>query len=112
MLVMEAMVILLLLAFSAASVAVTISTSSIFKPFREYLERKGFTFISNLISCYYCLGHWVALLFYIPIMPFAIVTGNGIINYVINYFLLVSFTSFLSTKLLLYTFQLIKLRDE
>lgn len=49
----------LYLSFVAASVAFTVTETKLFKPFRETILRKN-SFLGELVSCGYCLGHWVA----------------------------------------------------
>ncbi|MCP5006358.1 MAG: DUF1360 domain-containing protein [Planctomycetes bacterium] len=47
------------LSFVTASISFTVTETKIFKPLREWLERKN-SFLGELFSCGYCFGHWVA----------------------------------------------------
>ena len=47
------------LSMIAASVSFTVSETKLFKPLREKLNGKS-PFLGSLLSCGYCLGHWVA----------------------------------------------------
>lgn len=50
---------LLVLSLICASIAYTVSEQEIFRPVREWTKKKT-AWIHKLISCGYCLGHWVA----------------------------------------------------
>lgn len=47
------------LSFITASISFTITETKPFLPLREWVKRKNI-FLGELISCGYCLGHWVA----------------------------------------------------
>lgn len=109
---------LLLLAIAAGGVSVTISWSAIFGPFRLWLMTRAETndswinnFFADLFGCHYCLGHYVALLFYIICPAYAIKIEWFMFGaWIINYFLLVTITSFISTMLMLLIHGLKKLQ--
>ena len=48
----------LLLSLVTASISFTISEAKLFKPLREWVQKK--LPLGELLSCGYCLGHWVA----------------------------------------------------
>ena len=48
----------LLLSLVTASISYTVTETKLFKPWREWLQRKN-SFWSDLFSCGYCLGHWI-----------------------------------------------------
>ncbi|MCP4687849.1 MAG: DUF1360 domain-containing protein [Desulfobacterales bacterium] len=50
---------ILYLSFVTASVSFTFSETSLFAPPRKWIRGKS-SFIGKLISCGYCLGHWIA----------------------------------------------------
>lgn len=50
----------LFLSFVAASISFTVAETKLFKPSREWLQVRN-VFLGGLISCGYCLGHWVAV---------------------------------------------------
>lgn len=101
MLVEKSLLILLLLSIPSGGVAITISTSRLFRPFRLWLDSREFIMLANLVECHYCLGHWTALFFYIITPNIGIETGNWFSNLFVNYFLLVGLTSFVSITMLL-----------
>ncbi|WP_096893388.1 DUF1360 domain-containing protein [Candidatus Scalindua japonica] len=47
------------LSFVTASISFTITETKVFKSLREWAKSKN-AFFGELISCGYCLGHWIA----------------------------------------------------
>jgi hypothetical protein len=47
------------LSLVTASISFTVSEAKLFLPLREWFKRK-LSYLGELISCGYCLGHWVA----------------------------------------------------
>ena len=112
LLVISNLMILILLSFVAAGVSVTISWSRFFSPLRIWLDAHQFEFLANLIYCHYCLGHWVALFFLLLCPAFAIQCSFFVCTWIVNYFLLVTMTSFISTILLILIYHLKNLEGE
>ena len=52
----------LYLSFAVASISFTVTESKLFRSFREWVKRKN-TFLGELVSCGYCLSHWLAFAF-------------------------------------------------
>ena len=50
---------LLMCAAACAAISMTVTMSSLFESFREYLKRKS-KLIGTLVTCPYCCSHWVA----------------------------------------------------
>ncbi len=50
---------LILISIVTASISFTITESKLFELFRNFIRRKN-SFFGELVSCGYCLGHWVA----------------------------------------------------
>lgn len=50
---------LLIMALATATISVTVAQSKLCKPVREWITQH-WTWGGDLISCPYCLGHWVA----------------------------------------------------
>ena len=50
----------LYLSIVTAAISFTVAETRLFKPVREWLQRKN-TFIGGLFSCGYCFGFWIAL---------------------------------------------------
>jgi hypothetical protein len=49
----------LYLSFVTASISFTVTETKLFAPLREWARGKE-TLVGRLLSCGYCLGHWVA----------------------------------------------------
>jgi hypothetical protein len=49
----------ILLSMVTASISFTVTETNIFLSFREWTENKN-AIIGELLSCGYCLGHWIA----------------------------------------------------
>jgi hypothetical protein len=47
------------LAVVSASVSFVVAETRLFKPIREWI-RGGLPFFGSMVSCGFCLGHWVA----------------------------------------------------
>ena len=50
---------LIILGLASSTVSVTVGSSQLLKPARNWIGRHS-EFLGDLISCPYCLGHWVA----------------------------------------------------
>jgi hypothetical protein len=48
----------IIFSFITATIAYTISEAKIFKPLRDLT--KNVPFLGDLLSCGYCVGHWIA----------------------------------------------------
>lgn len=53
---------LIILALASATVSVTLGASKLFAPWRRWIAGKS-TFLGDLFSCPYCLGHWTSAAF-------------------------------------------------
>ena len=73
------MIELLLLSMVCASLSFTITESVLFSDFRIYIRKRN-SWLGELVSCGYCLGHWIAALLII-ITGFNIFNTNLFIDY-------------------------------
>jgi len=53
------MKIVIYLSFVTASISFTVTETKVFEPLREWMKKRS-RFLGNLLSCGYCLGHWIA----------------------------------------------------
>lgn len=53
------MEIVIYLSFATSSISFTVTETKFFKPLREWIKKKS-NFLGDLLSCGYCLGHWIA----------------------------------------------------
>lgn len=69
--------ILILLAFGITKI---VNSGTIFDPLKAYLEKKGYTFLLNLLNCPLCFGFWVGALigwFYGPFFAWNILFNGA-----------------------------------
>ena len=52
---------LVVLGLASATVSVTVAQSKLFKPLRQWLADGSSEWFQDLITCPYCMGHWVSL---------------------------------------------------
>lgn len=89
---------LIIISLAVASISFTISRSIIFRPIRLFICNRS-KFLGELISCIYCLSHWISFIFMIYfyrftlnfiIMSFACITlaniWAGFINHALDFF--------------------------
>lgn len=89
---------LILLGFGVSALSITIAKGTIFKNLRDWTGRKS-KFFGGLLTCTYCLSHWVALflvLIYKP-EPFGY---TSIINCIVAVFVLVGVSSLITGVIL------------
>lgn len=60
---------ILLISLAISSISYTISRTEIFKPLRKFICNK-FNWLGKLISCPYCLSHWVSFIITIYIYKY------------------------------------------
>lgn len=58
---MEQLVSLLIISLAVSTISLTISKSKIFASTREFISDR-FEWLGEMISCFYCLSHWVAVI--------------------------------------------------
>jgi hypothetical protein len=81
----------LFVSFAVASISYTISKSELFSVLREYTNEK-FKTVYKIISCPYCLSHWLAVAGMLFVEP--ILFNNIYINIFIFTFVCVTLSSF------------------
>jgi hypothetical protein len=59
------------LALATTSISVTIARAEIFAPLREYISEKS-VWAGKLVSCSYCVSHWVSMVFVATYRPIII----------------------------------------
>ena len=91
-------IIIFILASAVGTVSMTISKSVLFKPIRNKIKN---------LECPYCIGHWIALWFYIFYHP-VLLNKIYILDDVVSYFVLVCFSTLWQLVIAL----LFKLTDE
>lgn len=94
------MINFILTAMAIASITLTVGKSYVFRPIRNSVE---IVWLKKLLSCPYCLAHWVSLLAVIFIVPY-----NDTIDFVIKTMALVTLSSIMAFIVWLYILQLDK----
>lgn len=90
--------VLLVCAWGLAALVLTISRSAIFRPLRGWLhEHDVHGWLSNLISCPYCLSHWVAAgwLLLAPFCAIRLDDARPLVNWIITWLFLVASTAWM-----------------
>lgn len=77
-------------ALCCASVSFTVTSTGIFKPFREWIS-KFHTKIEDLIHCPWCFGHWcVFILLLTSDLPVVVVSHYWLYNFLFTAFIMCS----------------------
>ena len=79
---------LLILSLATSVIAVTLSKTKVFKPMRHWIWQRN-TWSYNLISCTYCLTHWVAFTL-VSIYPLNLMGKYQVIDYFVSSFAVVA----------------------
>ncbi len=89
----EKLLVLLFLATVAAAISATVSRASLFDGLRDGLARKS-DFLGKLVSCPYCLSHWVAFGLVAAYRP-QVLPVHWTLNFLAASFSIVTLTAFL-----------------
>lgn len=81
------------LALAVGSVAMTITRTSIFRAPRHWVQRKS-DFFGDLVSCPYCMSHWLVLAAMVSFRPRLLDTGSWFLDYPGTGFALVALSTF------------------
>jgi hypothetical protein len=92
MLMIEKLPILLFLALANATISVTINRASIFDVPRRFLSKRS-DFLAQLLSCPYCLSHWVAFVLVGVYRP-QVLPAHWVLNFLAASFAVVTLTTF------------------
>lgn len=85
---------LLIQAAAVASVTLTIAKGKIFQPVRNWL-RDHWVWGAKLMTCGYCLSHWIAAAMVAAVGPVA-VTQVPAVNYIVTAFALISMATLIA----------------
>jgi len=67
--IMGNMATLVYLGVANGMISLLIAKSKFFEKFRDYFFNRGHSFIHELLSCPYCISHWVAIMMTIIWQP-------------------------------------------
>lgn len=88
----EKLLVLLILALANATISVTLNRASIFDAPRGWLAKKS-EFLGKLLSCPYCLSHWVAFAL-VGIYRPQVLDAHWVLNFLTASFAVVTLTTF------------------
>lgn len=72
--------VILILAAATAAASVTIAWTRIFAWPRDWIVAHCWDWLGHLVTCHYCIGHWVAAALVAVSMPW-----HGVISYVVSW---------------------------
>jgi hypothetical protein len=94
---------LVILSLANLAISVTVSQGTIFEPVRDYLfnrsNRQPYSFLNSLLSCSYCVSHWIAIILIATWQPKHQITGSFGIDLFVYGFAIVGLTTILSSLL-------------
>jgi len=82
-----------ILSMAVASVSFTVSEAIIFKAIRKFISNKN-KFLGKLISCGYCLGHWISFSLVAIYQPRLFYSAVPIFDYFITALVIVWISAF------------------
>ncbi len=88
-------------------VSTTLATAKVFGPFRMWICPKGSgrglcgaerarAWLYELVSCQFCISHYVALAYMVFWRPAMVATGNAVVNFTITWFSVVAVSSIIA----------------
>ena len=90
---------LIYVALCCGGISFTITTTSMFKSFREWISNIH-PKLEELIHCPWCLGHWITIGFLLFTPKINLITGNSLVNYLLVLFSIISLEGLLHYVLL------------
>jgi len=84
----------IILSLATTAISVTISKSDVFASIREHIFRIS-NWLGELVSCSYCLSHWVAIVFVAIYQP-VIIQKWFIVDLLVSMFSIVTISAILS----------------
>ena len=87
------------LSLACAAITITITKARIFEEFRESIIRKS-EWAGNLVSCSYCLSHWIAGILTILYRPNVLAGGVLVIDMAITMFIIVCISTLFTGQIL------------
>lgn len=94
MLYINGLLEVVVLSLATTAISVTISKSEAFSPVRESVYKLS-SWLGELVSCSYCLSHWVAFVFVLIYRP-VIIEKYFVIDLVVSAFSIVTVSAILS----------------
>ncbi len=83
----------LAIAIASASIAMTVTQTEIFAPWRAFAG-KLHAMLGHLFSCFYCFSHWVVIGGVTLYRPVILDSGNSLANWLVSVFFTITLTAF------------------
>ena len=83
------------IALMASCVSITVTQQEMFRPFREWTQKKG-AMIGYLFRCFYCFSHWVVFAAIAIYRPVLISSGFWLIDLAVSAFFTVGLAAMFS----------------
>jgi hypothetical protein len=89
---LEGLKLVVILVLPTAAISVTITRASVFEPLRVWVGQNS-KWLGKLISCPYCLSHWVSFLMVAIYQPVVIQSSLRLVDLLSSAFAIVALTS-------------------
>lgn len=83
----------LVIAIASASIAMTVTQTEIFAPWRAFAG-KLHPMLGHLFTCFYCFSHWVVIGGVTLYRPVILDSGNALGNWLVSVFFSITLTAF------------------
>lgn len=83
----------LVIAIASASIAMTVTQTEIFAPWRAFAGKLHAT-LGYLFTCFYCFSHWVVIGGVTLYRPVILDSGNSLANWLVSVFFTITLTTF------------------
>lgn len=84
---------LAMLAGVAAPLTLTVSRSQLFSPVREWVKKHS-KFLGELLTCPYCLSHWVSALIVVAYRPYREIHSGWVVgDFLVSMFIIITLSA-------------------
>lgn len=85
----------LVLAIAASIISITVTQTEVFRPLREWVDKRN-KFFAYLFSCFYCFKHWTVFILVFIYQTQLISSNNIFINFVVTSFFIIGISTIFS----------------
>lgn len=85
----------LVVAVAASSIAITVTQTELFRPWREWTAAKNHM-IGYLFKCFYCFSHWVVFAGIAIYRPVLVASGALWVDWIVSAFFTLTLSAFVS----------------
>jgi len=92
----DALMTVIVLAFVVSPICLTVTKTTVFRPFREFIKSHS-KWLGKLFSCSYCFSHWTSFAAVAIFKPIVISCGfSPLIDYAVSAFVMIALANLLS----------------